>query len=746
MVINPLESKNHDDRPFVHEKEFKLWLEQRLNKTKLYDKVSIMYKPEHPRQIITRSPQDSNVEYLSRHRGRGTRKLMKHVQRLPHSSHGFVEDLLLSTSTSIDLRERWFRLSHQEKSYYWYKALCTAIRFYPHSTMKFLVATCVAPFPPSDDVSDILEYIVWLHLKDATPGDIDSESSSVLLYRSIMTILQNVPPGHTTLSQLSIWLLLRNLPSSDVAGLFRRLDTLNNNLSQDTLAHFVYVLAKAGPEFEELAFEIFQRIADSGHDLNATQIRNIGITILANSTNDGKSGHSEKFEYMLKRGLNPDIITYNVLLMKNLQAGDHVGSWRIYEMMKEDGPIPDMYTYSILLNDAKRRRDLLAISRVMKAVNGTGENCEHVIADVLHSIFLFVGQNIREEENQSQSGKIRSRFEELLPYYSKHYKFGPLAHLLPGLAVKYPDLLQLDAQPPKGSRNFKLLDPPPPAVVIMLTSLFVDYQDPNTAKWFYEHWRDLVHADDPFILQCLNHPSQDRFLILIYNLILKNLGRHVENIPLCLQILGEMSKPRGAAKGPVSTVLIPKPNEYTWTILLKMFMDHRQPRAAEKVLGMMNERGIKPTRVTYNILVQGYARMEDTRMVVDALDRHARAGFNIDHTTFDPFRAGDRTMLVDGMRRTELERMADQVREKDREDANSTGASEGEFAVGDFHPSVSQSALEDNTIATETSSDEFGYGDLQEKTSQAKNFDNIESGNAESEGDYLEDDPDAERI
>lgn len=76
-----------------------------------------------------------------------------------------------------------------------------------------------------------------------------------------------------------------------------------------------------------------------------------------------------------------------------------------------------------------------------------------------------------------------------------------------------------------------------------------------------------------------------------------------------------------------------KPDVYTWSILLKIFMDHHQPRAAEKVLKMMIERGVAPNQVTWNSLACGYARMQDPTMTVDAIERLEQAGFEIDGHT-----------------------------------------------------------------------------------------------------------------
>ncbi|KAH7419921.1 hypothetical protein BKA64DRAFT_652010 [Cadophora sp. MPI-SDFR-AT-0126] len=102
------------------------------------------------------------------------------------------------------------------------------------------------------------------------------------------------------------------------------------------------------------------------------------------------------------------------------------------------------------------------------------------------------------------------------------------------------------------------------------------------------------------------------------------------------------------------TITPPKPDVHTWSILLKIFMDHRQPRAAEKVLSMMSERQITPSQVTWNKLAMGYARMQDTAMTVDVLRRLEVAGLSADEFTMSALGLiKNRRALIDAMKRTE---------------------------------------------------------------------------------------------
>ncbi|KAG4443461.1 hypothetical protein IFR05_001031 [Cadophora sp. M221] len=119
---------------------------------------------------------------------------------------------------------------------------------------------------------------------------------------------------------------------------------------------------------------------------------------------------------------------------------------------------------------------------------------------------------------------------------------------------------------------------------------------------------------------------------------------------------GSLFEADARARDPKPLILTPpKPDIYTWSILLKIFMDQHQPRAAEKVLSMMRERGIEPSQVTWNKLALGYARMQDTTMTVDALRRLEETGLSADDYTMSAMgMIRNRRVLIDAMRRKDF--------------------------------------------------------------------------------------------
>jgi pentatricopeptide repeat protein len=121
-----------------------------------------------------------------------------------------------------------------------------------------------------------------------------------------------------------------------------------------------------------------------------------------------------------------------------------------------------------------------------------------------------------------------------------------------------------------------------------------------------------------------------------------------------------------------------KPSVQTWSILLKAFMDHSQPRAAEKVLTMMRHRGITPNHVTWNSLAIGYARLQDITNSVDVIDRFEREGWEMSDTTVEGLEViENRKALMEALREKDLRRIKKQRAVQEALDWELTSAESG---------------------------------------------------------------------
>lgn len=86
-----------------------------------------------------------------------------------------------------------------------------------------------------------------------------------------------------------------------------------------------------------------------------------------------------------------------------------------------------------------------------------------------------------------------------------------------------------------------------------------------------------------------------------------------------------------------SQIRHPAPSIYTWSILMYGFMRHKHPREAENILTLMSEHGLKPTLVTWNTLVAGYAKMQKIPQAVKMMQHLEAEGFQADDWTMRAF-------------------------------------------------------------------------------------------------------------
>jgi pentatricopeptide repeat protein len=582
----------------------------------------------------------------------------------------------INCKSSNTLREAWNKLSEKQRARLWPELVITTLRDNPAAAMKVLVGTYTTPYPQCLALSQTLDYLIHFYLGYEGPS---KGNAALELLDAFGWLVQNGPADHIQISQRSIFLLLDHLPNAEnIQKLFQTLDNYNHPLHRNTLMHFADRLAKAGGRHRDYAFDIMEIIGGLENvDFNRDEMMSLCTTLLMASGRDlrvhtrppfvfgketpvhvAKYNHTEVFEYMLKCGMKPNIITYNVLIFKTMAAREP-GGWEIYNLMKENGIEPDAYTYSILLHDAKSRNDFEAIRHITTAVRERSLWCEHILADSLHAMLLSherghrmeIGRAKR-EQRQPKHGNT-TVFERILPVYCEYFELEPLAHLVPGLEDLYRHITKSEYSPP---REKHLFSPTPDVFVIMLSSLLRSFSDPDTPKIFYDHFSKLVRENDPLVARIAAR-SELHFRHL-YNLVLFAFGQHASAIPDCLKVISDMSvKDPELADGEVAPLRPAKPDVSTWSIMVTIFGKHRQTRAAEKVIEMMRQRGIEPDNFTWHSLLAGYTGIQETRMSIDVLARLQDAGYEIDEHMWSALRQlRDRRTLIEGIQRLEAER------------------------------------------------------------------------------------------
>ena len=576
------------------------------------------------------------------------------------------------------LETTWERIPPAEQRKLWPELICMALDKYPDSVLKLLSATYVAPYPPNHAISDCLNFVIAHFLQKGSPDQTKVQK----IYESVMHLLQTGPRRHLHLEQMSIYLLLTNLQdAAQIMALYRALDDAQNFLHRHTLTHLAHRLSMLG--HTDMAFSVVQRLGGEGFWFNSPNIANLCCRLLRQNGRMSNAGISDTqiFEFMVECGMKPYAAHYNILLQNSFESGHYETGWELYDMMVNSGIEADSYTYSILLNDSKVRMDHSALRRVIDMIRGSGMKNAHIGTDILHAVFLLNRRNISDIPTE-EGERLPTAFEKMLPVYCDYFDPRPLAEIVHDFPTRFGHLVPIDTT---GSKS--LISPSAHTLAVMLTGLLVNSSSQSTIDQY--NWiRHLISIENP-VASALMQSTH------VFNLFLMAFGQSLKTLDWCPAIIGDMissaksavpmidasdnispkdsaalAKRRKSLKGQKTAPVIstpensnhpldsPVPNVYTWSILLDVFMSHGQARAAEKVLTMMESRGITPNLVTWNSLVVGYARMQDIEMTVDAINRLETAGFQVDDFTLKSITlVRDYRRLIEGMKSKEDARL-----------------------------------------------------------------------------------------
>lgn len=561
---------------------------------------------------------------------------------------------MIENTTPLTFRQRWANLPHHRMGLYWMELMMLTLEHHPTKALSVLVSTYEKPYPPAYAVGESLDFLVAhfsLYPNDYPQGFLDDIAENVfhILVKNASVNRTQAPDKKLSLAQHTLWLLMCHFDGPNLKRLYEIMIQINHPMHENTLIHFSYRFAKDGQT--DTAFEILQRL--KGYPFNTLKIQSLCTVIICRTWRDPEAIYSETqmFEFMTSCGMTPNTFTYNVLMWNSVDAGDHKTAWQIHDMMEEADIETDQITYSILLNDAKRRMDAADIGAAMSLIRQKKLVDAFLVTDVLHAIFLLHEQKKYDRHPDPNEVQTTS-LQRMLPVYLENFELDHLARIIPGLKENIAEVADSARVLQNRDLGKRLMVPHDGVLTVMITAYLSAIGNAESALHFYHHFRDLVYEGDPAV-ETLTRTTH------VWDAILMTFGRFPELVNECAHLIGDMAspteKPLGSSPAPLDALdstsdlstsslskqpplpshRTPKPSLYTWSILLKIFMDNKQPLAAEKVLSMMQERDITPSIITWNTLTHGYVNVQDTDMVADAVNRLEEADFQVDESTLN---------------------------------------------------------------------------------------------------------------
>lgn len=539
----------------------------------------------------------------------------------------------------------WLDMDRDQRMSKWYAFMAWACTKAPREALVPLDVAIhyLAIQPPQRVLDDCLAALATHFLKFADPPrvqDVDAIYQLACDYAEAASRTRACRP----LRQFIIYQILDHCSTEQRRSLFRTLLTYNMPLSSQTLLQFAEKFTDEGEAL--MGLEILRSAVNAGADISSYAIQSSCVKILRTRPEAGDwiRMQSDLLSQILQIGIKPNVILWTCIMHNAIDAGDYGEAWRWYDMGVAEGLKPSQTTFSVLLKMAKQGHAEGSLDRITELAikEGVLPNDDWMIFDVLHAIYLS-------ERSKLVLGPERT-FDAMLLFYGHYCDLGPLRNL--GLRLA-PHLITIE-------RGHDLRMPSSGVVGLMLLgylSQFGKHGDQMVLVPLYSRYRDLVEANDPIIGPL---GSTD----LVSNAFVKAFGMRSDGLSHCTLVVKNML----ARTAPVllaselSKNVNPgqtgKPTVQTWNILLNSYVRHRQTKAAEKIVSMMQARDIKPDTCTWNNVIASYVKTQDVEGVVFASRKMRDTGVEYNEFTIQALRLlVDKTRYLEAM---ELEPSAEE--------------------------------------------------------------------------------------
>ncbi|KFY87904.1 hypothetical protein V498_06975 [Pseudogymnoascus sp. VKM F-4517 (FW-2822)] len=521
-----------------------------------------------------------------------------------------------------DLRLEWKSISRKYRRTYWPGLMLDILYKRPDDALKFLVATLADPLPNRACIEDCLDYIVKHHLYRQSHSPISSENFDVL-FGAINDLLTRFTTSKVRVSGYALYHICKHANRLQAETLLETISQRCQEVSPNLRLHFVDFLARRGATDSAVTL-LGSMHRDGVVDFTEPRVASICATLLRCSQQNPEAVHSEAHIYslLLEWGIRPSIIFYTILAHNALESWDHETAWKIYDMIIENGIEPSNHTYSIFLHNAKLRRDQEALENMLGGIKANNIRNEYVATDLLHAMLLVYENQARTLRGEEAQASSKSLFQRMVLLYSTYFELAPLQDFAP-------EYFTIDWKPSPEAEG-KRMHPDCATLSLMVSAAIRCRIEQSELPLLYNRFKHLVDAGHPDFVNVATEVN-------VFDAFIKAIGQDRDTLPFTTQILGDMLGAEAPGVKAQSTDIetndrkrIVSPSVQTWSILVHAFMSQGQPRAAEKIVAMMKSRGMKPNKVTWNTLINGYLQMRDMAGAMRSCGRAEKEGWTID--------------------------------------------------------------------------------------------------------------------
>jgi len=399
-----------------------------------------------------------------------------------------------------------------------------------------------------------------------------------------------------------MYLILTRSDSSVALQLYDVLKTKEALMasSKYSLLHFAYYFGRQG-DFKR-AVQFLDESVKLGMAVTSSPFLSTCNKILRASMLNPNGYHSSItiISRLISLGLEPNLQIYTVLMRNAFEAGDPETALKIFDILEQANVQPDNYTYAILLQGLRDYDDSTVIERIISKAIASELN-DWAATELILCLYFLLERN-----------KATNIYSTICGLYLNYFNPSPLRELgiLPGSVV---------------AKNTKSTWKPPRAAIGIMLSIFLKHHgtQQNVVDIFDRFRTGIVKKNELAELAIEDYT---------YNAFLHTASQWRGTLRFCADIIRGMTrgvKDRDPIWDPQKQRFSyhVKPTVQTWNTLVHAFARHNQPAAAEKVVELMQERGLKPDIITWTSIIRAHAQAQDIEGVADALMRKEESGF-----------------------------------------------------------------------------------------------------------------------
>lgn len=481
--------------------------------------------------------------------------------------------------------DAWWTLHRDEAARRWPDICLWLLLNSPVEALTFIQRTVGILSPPVGMIADCLNYLDHFH---------SHEFEASVYHDTISHCLQPSKWSIVKPSQICIRLFLKH---SGLHGIQLALDHVINWRLDLPLVTLLYILDRF-LQCDSIidSLRVLYLIRESRLTPNALSTPEVlqrcaRLLALGSRHEGGEIPLQTLREALIDIGVEPDQSMYNALISIALRSEDHELGWSVFQSMKDHDIVPDSYTFLLLLNDALKRSDPERIDSILWHVNQRESMIQHphLVSKTMHAILVLSRQSADSISEKSDC------FHHMLDVYLKAHDPSPLVDL------------GIIPSPDEDNLHEFITPPSPHALFLIITAYLEMNESPAIAYQLFHRFRELVIEGHDMIAPLTETDHIYNAFLMIFNPDINQLEHCVMIVETMLQPLPETAVLESQGGRPLQQAA---PTTQTWTILLLALFRHHQPQTVSRVRELMLSRGVKFADVTWDVIIQGYARMQ----------------------------------------------------------------------------------------------------------------------------------------